>query len=327
MKFASYKAGRDGELRLVSRDLQKAIAIPGMTISVKHCLDNWERLLPSIDECYQRINDGEWNNKSTDFDTKLCTAPLPRATQWLDGSAYVNHVELARKARGAPMPDSFWTDPLMYQGVSDSLLGPCDTMTGKPEWGVDFEAELAVITNDVPMGCTSEDAHQYIMLVTLCNDISLRNLIPDELNKGFGFLHSKPPSSFGAVAVTPDELGQHWQNGKLNLPMQVSLNGNLFGHPNCATDMTFSFHDLIAHAAKTRPLGRGTIIGSGTVSNKDKTTGSCCLVEKRMLEIIADGKPKTPYLQTGDSIRIEIKLPDGSPVFGAIEQNFSGTIK
>lgn len=323
MKLASYKAGRDGELQMVSRDLQQAIPIPGIVSTMRDCLDNWETFLPSLKECYQRINAGEWGDRAPEFDPHRCTAPLPRASQWLDGSAYVNHVELARKARGAPMPDSFWTDPLMYQGVSDHLLGPCEPVTGDPDWGVDFEAELAVITSDVPMGCSPDDAHQYIMLVMLCNDVSLRNLIPAELSKGFGFVQSKPPSSFSPVAVTPDELGRYWNNGRLNLAMQVQLNGKPFGHPNCATDMTFGFHELIAHAARTRPLGRGTIIGSGTISNRDKSTGSCCLVEQRMLEIIAGGKPQTPYLQPGDQVQIGITDPDGQSLFGEINQSFS----
>ena len=324
MKLASYQTGRDGELQMVSRDLQRAIPIPGIANSMRDCLDNWETFLPSLEECYQRINAGEWNDRAPGFDPHRCTAPLPRATQWLDGSAYVNHVELARKARGAPMPDSFWTDPLMYQGVSDNLLGPCEPVTGDPDWGVDFEAELAVITDDVPMGCSSNDAHQYIMLVMLCNDVSLRNLIPAELSKGFGFVQSKPPSSFSPVALTPDELGQHWSNGRLNLAMQVQLNSKPFGHPNCAIDMTFGFHELIAHAARTRPLGRGTIIGSGTISNRDRSAGSCCLVEQRMLEIIADGTPRTPYLQPGDQVQISIMDPNGQSLFGEINQSFAG---
>ena len=325
MKFASYKSGRDGQLHIVSRDLKRAFRITDIVPSLRECLDNWETLLPDLQERHQRINAAGQVDSAKRFHTPSCSAPLPRATQWLDGSAYVNHVELARKARGVPMPDSFWTDPLMYQGGSDNLLGPCDPITGNPDWGVDFEAELAIITDDVPMGCSEEEAHQHIMLVTLCNDLSLRNLIPEELGKGFGFVQSKPPSSFGPVAVTPDELGHYWQEGKLSLPMQVFLNDQPFGHPDCAVDMTFNFHELIAHAAKTRPLGRGTIIGSGTVSNKDKSTGSCCLVEQRMLEIIASGKPQTRYLQPGDKVRIEITTPDGQSLFGAIEQTFTGS--
>ena len=321
MKLASYKSGRDGELHMVSRDLTRTIPIPGIATNLRECLDQWERFLPSLEECYQRLCAGEWEDAPA-FEPERCAAPLPRTVQWLDGSAYVTHVELARKARGAAMPDSFWTDPLMYQGVSDNLLGPCEPIQGKPAWGVDFEAELAVIIADVPMGCPAEEAHQYIMLVTLCNDISLRQLIPAELEKGFGFVQSKPPGSFGAVAVTPDELGDEWCHGKLDLAMQVTFNQQPFGHPNCSTDMTFSFHDLIAHAARTRPLGRGTIIGSGTVSNRDKTTGSCCLVERRMLETIAGGQPATPFMQHGDQVRIEILNRNGQSIFGAIEQQF-----
>ena len=247
-------------------------------------------------------------------------APLPRATQWLDGSAYVNHVELARKSRGAQMPDSFWHDPLMYQGGSDHLLGPCDTITGKEQWGVDFEAELAVITGDVPLGCRPEEAEQHIRLITLCNDISLRNLVAPELAKGFGFVQSKPASAFGPVAVTMDEISDFWHEGKLHLPMSVYLNDNLFGAPDCGTDMVFSFPQLIAHAAKTRHLGCGTIIGSGTVSNVDRGKGSCCLVEKRMLEILEHGEASTSWLKSGDNVKIEINTPQRQSIWGAINQ-------
>ncbi|AMO56466.1 2-keto-4-pentenoate hydratase [Endozoicomonas montiporae] len=324
MKLASYQSGRDGQLHMVSSDLKLAIPVPDIASTLRDCLDNWDNLLPQLVRCQQDLNAGNLESKATPFNPARCSAPLPRATQWLDGSAYVNHVELARKARGAAMPERFWTDPLMYQGVSDNLLGPCDNIVANSAWGVDFEAELAVITDDVPMGCSAEEAHKHILLVTLCNDISLRNLIPDELEKGFGFVQSKPPSTFGPVAVTPDELGTYWQDGKLSLPMQVHFNNQPFGHPDCARDMTFNFNQLIAHAAKTRPLGRGTIIGSGTVSNKDKSTGSCCLVEQRMLEIIAGGQTLTPYLKAGDTVRIEVTTPEGQSLFGAIEQTYTG---
>lgn len=321
MKLASYKSGRDGELRMVSRNLKQSIAIPGIAANLRDCLDQWERFLPSLEECYQRLNNHEWANAPT-FEPSLCTAPLPRAVQWLDGSAYINHVELPHKARGVTVPASLRTEPLMYQSVSDNLLGPCDPITGRESWGIDFEAELAVITDDVPIGCSPEEAHQHIMLLTLCNNISLRNLIPAELDKGFGFLHSKPPGSFGPVVVTPDELRGHWQNGKLNLKMIVTFNNQPFGQPDCAVDMTFSFHELIAHAARTRPLGRGTIISSGTVSNRDNSTGSRCLVERRMLETIASGQAVTPFLQHGDQVKIEILDSESCSVFGAISQVF-----
>ena len=249
------------------------------------------------------------------------TSPLPRAYQWADGSAYVNHVELVRKARGAKMPDNFWTDPLMYQGGSDAFLGPKDAIIAKDEsYGIDFEAEVAIITDDVPMGVNVNDAASHIRLFMLVNDVSLRNLVPDEMAKGFGFFQSKPASSFSPVAVTPNELTPYWDGERLHLPLYSYLNGKLFGQPNAGVDMTFSFPQLIAHAAKTRSLSAGTIIGSGTVSNIDRSKGSSCIAEKRMLEIIEVGSAKTSFMRFGDTIRIEMENELGQTIFGAIEQ-------
>jgi fumarylacetoacetate (FAA) hydrolase len=246
---------------------------------------------------------------------------LPRAYQWADGSAYVNHVELVRKARNAEMPETFWTDPLMYQGGSDAFIGPRDDiLIGSEEFGIDFESEVAVITGDVPMASTPEDITSHIKLFMLVNDVSLRNLIPGELAKGFGFFASKPSSAFSPVAVTPDELGDAWDGKKLHLPLTTCLNNELFGQPNCGVDMTFDFPTIISHAAKTRPLSAGCVVGSGTISNYDRTAGSSCLAEVRMLEIIADGKPSTPFMSFGDSVRIEMFDNQGNSIFGAIDQ-------
>ncbi len=246
---------------------------------------------------------------------------MPRAYQWADGSAYVTHVELVRKARGAKMPETFWTDPLLYQGGSDSFIGPEDDILAADEaWGIDMEGEVAAITGDVPMGSSPTQARVHVRLLMLVNDVSLRNLIPGELEKGFGFFQSKPATAFSPVAVTPDELGAHWKDGKVHLPLLIDLNGQRFGSPNAGVDMTFSFYDLIAHVAKTRELEAGSIIGSGTVSNSDRSSGSACLAERRMLETIEKGKPETPFLRFGDRVRIEMKLPDGQSIFGAIDQ-------
>jgi fumarylacetoacetate (FAA) hydrolase len=273
-----------------------------------------------LSQVYRELNDGAPIG-SFSFRPGDCASPLPRAYQWADGSAYVTHVELVRKARGAVMPESFWTDPLMYQGGSDSFIGPCDDILAADEaWGIDMEGEVAAITGDVPMGATSQRAGAQIHLLMLVNDVSLRNLIPKELEKGFGFFQSKPATAFSPVAVTPDELGSHWREGKVHLPLDVQLNGRHFGSPNAGVDMTFSFFDLIAHAARTRELEAGSIIGSGTVSNADRKAGSACIAERRMLETIATGKPETPFLRFGDRVRIEMKLPDGQSIFGAIDQ-------
>ncbi len=320
MKLASLAEGRDGKLVVVSRDLKQAAAVPKIAATLQQAMDNWEERASRLNEVYELLNRGEWPD-AFGFEPEQCGAPLPRAFQWLDGSAYVNHVELVRKARGAEMPENFWTDPLMYQGVSDNLLGPCDdVLTASEDWGIDFEAEVVVLTDDVPMGVSPEQAASHIKLLTLVNDVSLRNLIPAELGKGFGFLQSKPASAFAPVVVTPDELGDVWQDNKVHLPLRVELNGELFGQPNCGVDMTFDFARLVSHAAMTRRLGAGTLLGSGTISNTDRSSGSCCLAEQRMLEIIEGGEAQTPFLRFGDRVRIEMLDGKGQSVFGAIDQ-------
>jgi fumarylacetoacetate (FAA) hydrolase len=321
VKLASLKdGGRDGRLVVVSRDLSRAIFPTGFAPTLQTAIDDWAATEPMLQAVYQRLNDGVFDN-TFPFDPAKCAAPLPRAYQWADGSAYVNHVELVRKARGAEMPASFWTDPLMYQGCSDSMIGPCDDIEAASEaWGIDFEGEVAVITDDVPMGIPAEAAMAHIKLLVLVNDVSLRNLIPGELAKGFGFFQSKPASAFSPVAVTPDELGNSWDGCKVRLPLRVLLNDTVFGEPDAGTDMTFDFPQLIAHAAKTRHLAAGTIVGSGTVSNIDRSRGSACIAERRMLEQIADGKPSTPFLRFGDRVRIEMLDPKGRTIFGAIDQ-------
>jgi fumarylacetoacetate (FAA) hydrolase len=325
MKLASLKAGRDGRLVVVSRDLTRCIPVPHVAHRLQGVLDRWPESEARLREIYDLLNDGASEGVMS-FDPAQCAAPLPRAYQWADGSAYVTHVELVRKARGAEMPKSFWTDPLMYQGGSDAFLGPCDPIVAADEaFGIDFEAEVAVITGDVPMGRTAEDAGWHVRLLMLVNDVSLRNLIPAELAKGFGFFQSKPATAFSPVAVTPDELGDAWRDAKVHLPLQVSLNGSRFGAPNAGEDMTFSFADLIAHAAKTRFLTAGTIIGSGTVSNRNRAVGSCCIAERRVLEQLEGGAPRTPFLKFGDRVRIEMKDQEGRSVFGAIDQHVERT--
>ncbi len=321
MKFASLKSGRDGELLLVSRDLSRAVRPVEIAHTMQEALDNWKKTAPLLGPLYDLLNAGRAEGQFP-FDPTKCAAPLPRAYQWVDGSAYVMHVELVRKARNAEMPASFWTDPLMYQGGSDSFMGANDAIEIADEaWGIDLEAEVAVITDDVPMGVTPEMAMQHIQLIMLVNDVSLRNLIPNELAKGFGFFQSKPATAFSPVAVTPDELGNAWKDGKLHLPLVSHINGNLFGRPNAGIDMTFNFQQLIAHAAKTRYLGAGTIIGSGTVANKNyDEVGSSCLAEKRCLETIATGATKTPFLKFGDTVKIEMFDNKGESIFGAIDQ-------
>jgi len=324
MKLASLKSGRDGRLVVVSRDLKRCTAVPHVAHHLQGALDRWPDGEARLREIYEHLNDGA-SEGVTEFDPEKCAAPLPRAYQWADGSAYVSHVELVRKARGAEMPKSFWTDPLMYQGGSDALIGAHDPILAADEaWGIDFEAEVAVITGDVPMGCTPADAARHIRLVMLANDVSLRNLIPGELAKGFGFFQSKPATAFSPVAVTPDELGEAWTSAKVHLPLEVSLNGVRFGAPDAGEDMTFSFAELIAHAAKTRFLTAGTIIGSGTVSNRNRATGSCCIAERRMIEQIEKGAAVTPFLKFGDRVRIEM-LQVGRSVFGAIDQHVRQT--
>ncbi len=320
MKLASLKHGRDGMLGVVSRDLKTYVAVPHIAHSLQDAMDDWAHTAPRLMRVYDLLNEGSAEG-ARPFDAAECASPLPRAYQWADGSAYVTHVELVRKARGAEMPPSFWTDPLMYQGGSDSFIGPRDPiLAGDEEWGIDFEGEVAIITDDVPMGVSAGAAEKHIKLLMLVNDVSLRNLIPGELGKGFGFFHSKPASAFSPVAVTPDELGEAWSDTKVHLPLKVDLNGENFGAPNAGNDMTFSFAQLIAHAAKTRFLGAGTIIGSGTVSNTDRSRGSACLAERRMLETIDNGKPATPFMKFGDTIRMEMLARDGASIFGAIDQ-------
>lgn len=320
MKLASLNLGRDGELIVVSRDLARAVKVPQIAATLQAALDDWGVKRPLLESVYQRLNDG-LIDESFVFDQADCHSPLPRAYHWADGSAYVNHVELVRKARGAEMPESFWHDPLMYQGGADSFIPPHAPIQMADEaWGIDLEAEIAVITDDVPMGATAAEAGEHIRLLLLVNDVSLRNLIPGELAKGFGFYQSKPSSSFSPVAVTPDELGEAWKDGKVHRPLVSHINGTLFGQPNAGVDMTFNFPTLVAHAAKTRPLGAGTIIGSGTVSNYDRSAGSSCLAEKRMLEIIEQGEAKTPFLKFGDRVRIEMFDAAGQSIFGAIDQ-------
>ncbi|MFZ3203747.1 MAG: fumarylacetoacetate hydrolase family protein [Pseudomonas sp.] len=320
MKLASLKQGRDGLLVVVSRDLTRALKVPAIAATLQAALDDWARTRTQLDAVYQRLNDG-LEQGAFAFDQAACHSPLPRAYHWADGSAYVNHVELVRKARGAEMPESFWHDPLMYQGGADCFIAPQAPIQMADEaWGIDLEAEIAVITDDVPMGVTAAEAAQHIQLLMLVNDVSLRNLIPGELAKGFGFYQSKPSSSFSPVAITPDELGDCWKDGKVHRPLVSHLNGALFGQPDAGTDMTFNFPTLLAHAAKTRPLGAGTIIGSGTVSNYDRSAGSSCLAEKRMLEIIEQGEARTPFLKFGDRVRIEMFDAAGHSLFGAIDQ-------
>lgn len=321
MKLATLKnATRDGQLVVVSKNLQWAHPVHEIAPTLQFALDHWHHCEPKLQAIYQQINDGQRNNLLP-FAAQSITSPLPRAYQWADGSAYVNHVELVRKARGADMPENFWHDPLLYQGGSDHFLGPHDDIPLLDEaYGLDFEAEVAVITNDVPYACQKKQAVDAICLIMLVNDISLRNLIPNELAKGFGFFQSKPASAFSPVAITPDELGEAWQDTKVHLPLLTYLNNKLFGQPNAGEDMTFNFATLIVHAAKTRALAAGTIIGSGTVSNYDRSKGSSCIAEKRVLETIATGKPLTSFMKANDQVRIEMRHHDGQDIFGSIQQ-------
>ncbi len=331
MKLATLKqGGRDGTLVVVNRALTHCRPVPAIARTLQAALDDWEAVEPQLRQVYEALNSGALPDPQP-FDPAACHSPLPRAYQWADGSAYVNHVELVRRARGAELPPEFWTDPLMYQGGSDSFVGPRDPVVAVSEdWGIDFEAEVAVITGDVPMAATPAQCAGKIRLLMLVNDVSLRNLIPAELAKGFGFFQSKPASAFSPVAVTPDELGDAWRDGKVHLPLNVELNGKPFGRPNAGVDMTFSFAQLIAHVAKTRELEAGSIIGSGTVSNKQGGlhgssiehggVGYCCLAEVRMYETIESGKPQTPFMRFGDRVRIEMTDAAGASIFGAIDQ-------
>lgn len=331
MKLASRNDGsRDGQLVLVSRDLAYYTLVSSIAPNLQAALDNWEELSPHLAAVAESLEHGAVPRER--FHEHDCLSPLPRAYQWADGSAYVNHVELVRRARGAELPERFWTDPLMYQGGSDCFVGPRQPITvANLAWGLDFEAEIAVITTDVPMGIAAGAALEHVALVMLANDVSLRNLIPDELAKGFGFFQSKPSSAFSPVAVTPDELGAAWRDGRLHLTLRTSVNDELFGRLDAGQDMTFGFGQLIAHAARTRNLTAGSIIGSGTVSNRDDQGGPgrplaaggrgyACIAEQRMVEVILDGAAKTPFLAAGDRIRIEMAASDGHSLFGAIEQ-------
>lgn len=321
MKLATLKnSHRDGQLLVVSKNLQRAVSVKEIAPTLQHALDNWASCEQVLHAVYEQLNHDKYP-ASFPFDPTKVTSPLPRAYQWADGSAYVTHVELVRKARGVAMPENFWTEPLMYQGGSDSFIGPYDPIEVTDEnYGIDFEAEFAVVTDDVPMAIDEKNAARHIKLMMLVNDVSLRNLIPEELTKGFGFFQSKPASSFSPVCVTPDELSAAWDGKKIHLPLLSYLNNELFGKPNAGVDMTFDFPRLISHAAKTRNLSAGTIIGSGTVSNKDRDVGSSCIAEKRMLEIIEHQNPKTPFMKFGDRIKIEMLDKDGHSIFGAIDQ-------
>jgi len=311
---------RDGQLLVVSRDLARAVPVPQIATTLQSALDDWQHKSKLLREVSGYLEDGNIEG-SFPFHARDMSSPLPRAYQWIDGSAYVNHVELVRRARGADMPPSFWTDPLLYQGGSDDFVGPTqDAKFTSEEQGVDMEAEVAVIVDDVPMGIDATAARDHIKLIMLVNDWSLRNLIPAELAKGFGFYQSKPATAFSPACVTPDDLGKAWDGGKVLLPLVTHLNGELFGKPNAGVDMTFDFPTLIAHAAKTRNLCAGTIIGSGTVSNLDRSSGSSCIAERRSLEQIEFGKPRTSFLKFGDRVRIEMFDGNGCTLFGAIDQ-------
>jgi len=330
VKLASLKGGRDGRLVVVSTDLSRAVEAGAIVPTLQAAFDDWANVAPALQELSAALDGGRAEGAFA-LDSASLASPLPRAYQWADGSAYLNHVELVRKARGAEMPPSFWTDPLMYQGGSDAFLGPRDDIVmASADWGIDFEAEVAVIVDDVPMGASVAEAAAAIRLVMLVNDVSLRNLIPGELAKGFGFFNGKPSSAFSPVAVSPDELGAAWDGAKLHGAMLCHLNGELFGKADAGEDMAFDFPALIAHAAKTRPLTAGSIVGSGTVSNKqgdghgsavaDGGVGYSCIAEVRMYETINDGKPMTPFMQFGDRIRIEMLDAAGDSIFGAIDQ-------
>ncbi len=321
MKLATYKDGsRDGQLVVVSSDLVNAHYASGIASRLQQVLDDWNFLSPQLEDLAHTLNQGKARHAFA-FDARQCTAPLPRAYQWVDGSAYLNHVELVRKARGAQVPQSFYTDPLMYQGGSDDFLGPNDDIACPSEdYGIDFESEVAVITGDVPMQCSAQDAIASVRLLMLVNDVSLRNLIPDELAKGFGFMQGKPATAFSPVAVTPDELGAAWRGGRLHLDLDTEWNSTRVGHCQAGDEMTFHFGQLIAHVCKTRNMRAGSIVGSGTVSNQDWTRGYSCIAEKRAIESIESGGPITQFMRFGDRVRIDMKGTDGQSIFGAIDQ-------
>ena len=321
MKLASIDNNtRDGQLVVVNKDLTKAVSVPEIASTMQLAMDNWSTTESKLQAIYEKLEANELGD-TIDFSTTRVMAPIPRAYHWADGSAYVTHVELVRKARNAELPESFWTDPLMYMGASDAFIGAKDDIEiEKEEWGIDFESEIAVFTDDVPAGVSSKEALNHIKLITIINDVSLRNLIPSELSKQFGFYQSKPWTTFAPVVVTPDELDGTWKEGKLHLPLKSTLNGNLVGSPNAGVDMTFDFGQLVAHAAKTRSLMAGTVIGSGTVANQGSPNGSSCLAEVRCLEIVANGKPSTPFMSFGDRIEVEMDDENGNSIFGKINQ-------
>ncbi|MEW9571459.1 fumarylacetoacetate hydrolase family protein [Rhodanobacter sp. Si-c] len=324
MKLGSLKeGGRDGTLIVVSRDLGTAVKASGIAATMQAALDDWSNVAPRLNALSGELNAGKAAGAFA-LDMTALASPLPRAYEFVDGSAYLPHVERVRKARGAEVPASFYTDPLMYQATSAGFLGPRDEVVVPSEdYGIDLEAEVVVVTDDVPMAATPAEAAEHIQLVGLVNDVSLRGLIPGELAKGFGFLQSKPRSALSPVLVTPDELGEAWQGEKLHLPMRTWLNGQWFGAAECGVDMQFSFAQLVAHVAKTRPLTAGTIVGSGTIANQDTSLGASCLAEQRTVETLRDGKPGTPFLKYGDTLRIEITDKAGASIFGAIEQRIA----
>jgi len=329
MKLGSLKeGGRDGTLIVVSKDLTRAVRVPGIAPTLQRALEDWSNAAPRLNGVYEalELSQAETINGEPVFavDFTAFASPLPRAYEFVDGSAYLPHVARVRKARGAEVPESFYSDPLMYQGVSAGFYGPRDPVLVADEaYGIDLEAEVVVVTDDVPQGATPEQAAGHIQLVGLINDVSLRNLIPSELAKGFGFLQSKPRSALSPVFVTPDELGQAWQDSKVHLPLLTHINGQWFGAPEAGVDMQFNFAQLVAHAAKTRPLSAGTIVGSGTVANEDTSLGASCFAEQRTVETLRDGKPSTPFMAFGDTVRIEMNDRQGASIFGAIEQRIA----
>jgi len=321
MKLGSLKAGgRDGTLIVVDRTLTRYVAVPEIAATLQQAVDNWSNAAPRLNAVSAALNAGD-HGDALRLDFTALASPFPRAYEFVDGSAYLPHVERVRKARGAEVPESFYSDPLMYQATAAGFLGPRDAvLVVSEDYGIDFEAEVVVVTDDVPMAVSAEEAAAHIQLVGLVNDVSLRNLIPAELAKGFGFLQSKPRSALSPVLVTPDELGADWRDSVLHRPLLSWLNGARFGEPEAGVDMQFNFAQLVAHAARTRPLAAGTIVGSGTVANQDESVGASCLAERRMLEIIATGKPLTPFMSFGDTVRIEMLDAGGASIFGAIEQ-------
>ena len=321
MKLGSLKeGGRDGTLVVVSRDLARAVRAGGIAATLQQALDDWQHAAPRLVALAQALEAGQAAG-AFELEMQALAAPLPRAYEFVDGSAYLPHVERVRRARGAEVPESFYTDPLMYQATSAGFYGPRDPVRVVSEdYGIDLEAEIVVVTDDVPMAVTPEQASTHIQLVGLVNDVSLRNLIPPELAKGFGFLQSKPRSALSPVLVTPDELGEHWRGNKLHLPLLTHINGQWFGAPEAGEDMQFDFSQLVAHAARTRPLAAGTIVGSATIANQDVARGASCFAEQRTVETLRDGKPSTPFMKFGDTVRIEMLDRDGRSLFGAIEQ-------